>query len=80
MAPETTVDEVVTAYQGYRKTQDVAAAADATIEQFALTPSYLVEAFNSAHLNLDRPDEDAKVIHGQRNELLAHFRKLEKQG
>jgi len=80
MTPETTVDEVVTAYQGYRKTQDVAAAADATIEQFALTPSYLLDAFNAAHLNLDRPDEDAKVIHGQRNELLAHFRKLEKQG
>lgn len=68
-----TVDEVVLAYQGYRATQDVAAAAGATLDQFPITPGLLVDAFNAAHLNLNRSDADAAVIHGQRNELLRHF-------
>ena len=73
-----TVDEVVNAYQGYRATQSVADAANATMAQFVIPPSDLVNAFNAAHLNLNRSDEDAAVIHKQRNELLAHFNDLKK--
>ena len=70
----TTVDEVVNAYQGYRSTRSVADAANATMDQFSISPSDLVDAFNAAQLNLNRPDADAAVIHEQRNELLSHFR------
>ena len=68
-----TIDEVVNAYQGNRATQSVADAANATMAQFAILPSILVDAFNAAQLNLKRSDADAAIIRDQRNELLAHF-------
>ena len=68
-----TVAEVVNAYQGYRATRSVADAANATIAQFGITPSLLVDAFNAGLLDMRRSEAEAAIIHGQRNELLTHF-------
>ena len=67
------VNEVVNVYLGFRANQPVAAAADSTMAQCSILPSFLVDAFSAAQLDPSRPDEEAAVMLKHRNELLAHF-------
>lgn len=76
MNPDMTVNEVVNCYLDARKNSSVAEAASQTLKKLSILPSVLVDAFSAAQLDLSRSEEEAKVMHAHRNELLSHFNKI----
>ena len=62
-------------YISNRASKSVAEAALATMKQCSIPASLLLDVFNAGVLD---GNEDLKTMHSIRNELLSHFKELEK--